>query len=276
MTRSGPALEIEDLQLRFGGAPEATLRGVSMRVDAGEIVGVVGESGSGKSLTALTVLRLEPPGAVVSATCLRVAGRDLRIPTRQDLQAVRGPEVSMIFQDPMAALSPTRRIGDQIGDVLHRHRGQRGRAGRAEAENLLEAVHIRDPRDLLRRYPFELSGGMRQRVLIAMAFVSQPRLVLADEITTAIDASLRRVVLDLIVAQAAASGAAVLLVSHDLNVIRSVCRRVYVMRAGEVVEAGPVEAILTAPQAAYTRMLIAAMPELHAPRRPLLATEAAP
>ena len=273
MTVQAPVLEIQDLRLRFEGVREAALRGVALRVDPGEVVGVVGESGSGKSLTALCALRLEPPGASISAARLVVAGRDLRAPTRDDLRAIRGADVSMIFQDPMAALSPTRRIGDQIADVLLRHQGLRGPVSRADAEGLLEAVQIRNPRDVLRRYPFELSGGMRQRVLIAMAFIGRPRLVLADEITTAIDAGVRRVVLDLIIAQATASGAAVLLISHDLNVIRSVCNRVYVMRAGEVVEDGLVESILSTPQAAYTRMLIAAMPELHPPRQPLLPAE---
>jgi peptide/nickel transport system ATP-binding protein len=178
----------------------------------------------------------------------------------------------MIFQEPMTALSPTRRVGDQMADLLIAHQGLSRADALTHAAGLLERVQIRNPRQVLRDYPFQLSGGMRQRVLIAMAFAGRPRLVIADEITTAIDATVGRAVLDLLADWARDIDAAILFISHDLALVGRFCQRVVVMQAGRIVEEGPADRVIQSPQHPYTRLLRAALPELGKPGHPLLAS----
>ncbi len=273
-----PILEIDDLRLAFAafGGPQRALRGVSLQVAAGEIVGLVGESGSGKSVTAMSVLRLLPrDGHVVEDGRIRFRARDILAMSDAAMREIRGREISMIFQEPMSALNPTRRIGLQLEEVIRRHQPLSPAQARERAIELLNEVHIADARRLLRRYPFELSGGMRQRVMIAMAFSCNPALLIADEPTTALDVTGQKQVLLLLREQARARGTAVLFITHDLAVVSQLCDRVYVMRAGEVVEEGPTGQVLLRPSHPYTRGLLRGLPENGRPRH-LLPTLAQP
>ncbi len=263
-----PALVIEGLALRFVGhdAVHDALRGVSLSVGAGEIVGVAGESGSGKSITALSVLRLLPPQAQLKAARLEVFGRDILSLPAPDLQDVRGAQVAIVFQEPMTALNPVLRIGVQMCDVLLRHTAMTPAEAKALSLDLLRDMKIDDPERVFAAYPHELSGGMRQRVMIAMAFSCRPRLIIADEPTTALDVTVQAQILNLLRARAKATGTAVLLISHDLGVIAQLCDRLYVMHRGEVVEHGPARAVLRGPQHPYTRQLLNALPDGKPPR----------
>ncbi len=261
------ALEIDDLRVSFD-TPAGEVRavdGVSLRVAPGEALGLVGESGCGKSVTALSVLRLvpSPPGRMVSGRVL-VAGRDVASLSDAELRALRGGAVGMVFQDPMTSLSPLRRVGDQMLEALRLHRRVSRREGLALAERMLARCGIADPRRCLRQWPFRLSGGMQQRVMVATAMICGPRLLLADEPTTALDASVRAMTLD---AMKSACGpeTALLLVSHDMAAVRRCCSRVAVMYAGRIVESGPVDEVLRLPRHPYTAALLAAHPSLHPP-----------
>lgn len=262
-------LEIQNLSVRFPGGAAPALSDFNLTLQPGEIVGLAGESGSGKSLAAFCALGLPPPNAAVAARRLRVDGIDMLGDERRR-RSVRGARAAIIFQEPMSALSPTLRIGRQMRDVLEAHAGLRGAAAKAEALRLLHNVQIHDPELVLARFPFELSGGMLQRVLIAMAFATRPALVIADEITTAIDASTRGAILDLLTGVARGAGSAVLMISHDLGVIRRTCDRLVVLRSGQIIEEGPTDRVLEAPERDYTRALLAALPDRHPPRRPML------
>jgi len=264
-----PVVNIDNLSLAFVGFEEtvAALRGISLHVQAGEIVGLVGESGSGKSATAMSILRLLPTAkARYTKGRIEVLGRDVLATPERDLQDMRGADVSMIFQEPMTALNPVLRVGEQISDVILRHRDMPRTAALALAENLLCDLKIADPARTLKAYPHELSGGMRQRVMIAMAFSCHPKLIIADEPTTALDVTVQAQILALLKERAVATGTAVLLISHDLAVIAQLCDRVYVMYRGEVVEHGPTAQVIGRPQHAYTRALLNALPEGKAPK----------
>lgn len=263
-------LIIEGLSVRFPGQANPVLDNFSLSIAAGEVVGLAGESGSGKSLTAFCTLGLAPADAIVEARRLLVDGVDV-LASEQACRSVRGARAAMIFQEPMTALSPTRRLGRQFADVLGAHRKLRGAAAHAEAVRLLEMVQIAEPVQALRRYPFELSGGMLQRALIAMAFATRPALVIADEITTAIDASTRGAVLTALTATARDAGTAILMISHDLGVLRQTCDRLLILRHGVIVEEGATAQVLEAPRSDYTRTLLASLPERGVPRQPLLA-----
>ncbi|MFT0531961.1 ABC transporter ATP-binding protein [Castellaniella hirudinis] len=260
-----PILDIQNLSLAFpvfGGTVQA-LNGVSLRVLPGEIVGVVGESGSGKSVTAMTALRLLPPGGYrVLQGCARLKGEDVLAAPEAVLRQWRGRRAAMIFQEPMTALNPTRRIGDQMAGVLRVHqRGLGRREALAQAESLLREMMIPDPAQVLRAYPFELSGGMRQRVMVAMAFSCQPDLLIADEPTTALDVTVQRQVLQLLRHHARARKTAILFITHDMAVVSQLCDRVYVMYAGAVVEQGPTRDVLRDPRHPYTKGLLDGLPE---------------
>ncbi len=263
-----PALRIENLSVSFVSPDEAhtALRGISLTVGAGEIVGVAGESGSGKSVTAMSVLRLLPAQAQLKADKFEVFGRDVLALSAPELQDLRGAHVAIVFQEPMTALNPVLRIGVQMTDVLLRHTTMTPGEAETLSLDLLRDMKIDDPARTFASYPHELSGGMRQRVMIAMAFSCRPRLIIADEPTTALDVTVQAQILSLLRARAQATGTAVLLISHDLGVIAQVCDRLYVMHRGEVVETGPARAVLRRPQHAYTRQLLAALPEGKAPR----------
>ena len=261
-------LDIRDFRLAFDGyeGTAQVLNGINLAVDEGEAVGIVGETGCGKSVLARSILRLNPspPARVVSGN-IRFAGRDVLAMDRAELHALRGAGIGMVFQDPATYLNPVFTIESQLADVLRAH-GMRGRKEtRSRSLQLLESVQLRDAAELLRRYPHELSGGMRQRVLIAQALAGNPRLLLADEPTTALDVTIQGQVLALIADLVARLGLTLVLISHDLGVIGAICRRVVVMYSGTIVEDAPAEEIFAEPRHPYTRGLLAAVPDLAKP-----------
>jgi len=233
---------------------------VSFEIHAGETLGIVGESGSGKSVTALSIMRLvQPPGRIAGGR-LVFKGRDLLTLDDREMQRVRGAGISLIFQEPATALNPVFRVGDQIAETLLVHRRATRREARTRAIELLRAVRITDPDARVRDYPHQLSGGMRQRVLIAMALACQPSLVIADEPTTALDVTIQAQILDLLREMKSALNLSLLLITHDLGVIAETADRVAVMYAGRIVETGPVREIFRRPGHPYTRALLASMP----------------
>ena len=254
-----PLLDVQNLSVTFGG-PSLAVDGVSVQVMAGETLGVVGESGSGKSVTAYSILRLlQPPGRIVSGS-VRFQGRDLLTLSEPEMREVRGAGISLIFQEPMTALNPVMRVGDQIAEALLVH-GKATRAGaRERAIELLNAVKIPDAARRVRDYPHQLSGGMRQRVMIAIALACRPPLVIADEPTTALDVTIQAQVLELLRELKARYNLAILLITHDFGVIAEMADRVAVMFTGRIVEQGPVRDILRRPTHEYTRNLLAAVP----------------
>ena len=270
--RAETLLDIRDLSLEFRTArgPVHALNGVSLQVRAGEIVGVVGESGCGKSVTMAAATRLLPErSSRVTGGSVRLFGRDPFAMSERELQEVRGRKVSTIFQEPMNALNPTIRVGRQIVEVIRRHQGLDESAARRRAAALLADMLISEPERVLDAYPFELSGGMRQRVLIAMAFSCEPRLIIADEPTTALDVTVQALILGLIRTSAARLGTAVVFISHDMAVVSQLCGRLAVMYAGRVVEEGATADVLAAPAHPYTRALIRCLPGLALPKAPL-------
>jgi oligopeptide/dipeptide ABC transporter ATP-binding protein len=240
---------------------------VSFSIAPGETLGLVGESGSGKSVTCRSILRLVPrPGEILEGS-IHFDGKDVLALPARELRAIRGAEISMIFQDPMSSLNPVYTIGDQISEPLRMHRGMARRAARAEAEQLLDRVGIPSPRERFDAYPHELSGGMRQRVMIAIAISCKPKLLLADEPTTALDVTIQDQILSLLLDLQADEGMAILLVSHDLGVIAQTCDRVCVMYGGYVVEESPAAAIFERSKHPYTAALLRALPELAVDRK---------
>jgi ABC-type dipeptide/oligopeptide/nickel transport system ATPase component len=254
-----PLLDVQHLSVSFGG-PVLAVDDVSFQVMAGETLGVVGESGSGKSVTAFSILRLlQPPGRIVGGS-VTFQGRDLLSLSERDMREVRGAGISLIFQEPMTALNPVMRVGDQIAEALLVHgKATRGES-RARAVELLDSVRIPDAARRVRDYPHQLSGGMRQRVMIAIALACRPPLVIADEPTTALDVTIQAQVLDLLRELRARYNLAVLLITHDFGVIAEMTDRVAVMFKGKLVEQGPVRDVLRHPQHEYTRNLLAAVP----------------
>jgi len=265
-------LEVQDLRVSFGladtrGRPrrvEAVGRGaqgVSFAVPPNTTVALVGESGSGKSVTAMAIVRLLPRNAHCTGR-VTWRGEDLLQASNSRMQQLRGHEIACVFQDPMSSLNPVLSIGQQIAEPLVKHLGLARGAARRRAEELLAEVGISEPRRRLNCHPHELSGGQQQRVMIAMALACEPRLLIADEPTTALDVTIQAQILDLLNRLKAELGMAILFVTHDLGVVAEMADDVVVMRHGRVVEAGPAESLLTAPQAPYTRELLAAMPRL--------------
>ena len=272
---SARLLEINDLEVAFGhGARRVeAVRGVSLSVARGQSVGLVGESGSGKSVTALSVLRLLPyPFAQHPGGSIRLAGTELLTAPAHVMRAVRGARVGMVFQEPMTSLNPLHTIERQVAEVLKLHRGLTRRAARGRVIELLELVGIPDPAARLDAYPHQLSGGQRQRVMIAMALAGEPELLIADEPTTALDVTIQAQVLDLIDDLRRRLDMALLLITHDLNVVRKMATQVYVMTEGRIVEEGPTQRVLSSPAHPYTRRLLDAEPKGH----PLAAPRDAP
>jgi oligopeptide/dipeptide ABC transporter ATP-binding protein len=257
-----PLLAVEHLTTVFDTASGAVaaVNDVSFEIHAGETLGLVGESGSGKSVTALSLMRLVLPPGRIAAGRLLFKGRDLLTLDDREMQRVRGAEIGLIFQEPMTALNPVFRIGAQIAETLIVHGRATRRDATAKAIELLRAVRITDPEARIADYPHQLSGGMRQRVLIAMALACQPSLVIADEPTTALDVTIQAEILDLLREMKAALDLSLLLITHDLGVVAETADRVAVMYAGRIVETGPVREIFANPGHPYTRGLLASMP----------------
>jgi oligopeptide/dipeptide ABC transporter ATP-binding protein len=244
----------------LAAGPAPAVDDVSFEVRAGETLGLVGESGSGKSVTALSIMRLvQPPGRIAGGS-IRFKGRDLSALSESEMRKVRGAEIALIFQEPMTALNPVFTVGDQVAEALLVHGRATRRDAGARVVELLAAVRIPDPAARARDYPHQLSGGMRQRVLIAMAIACKPSLVIADEPTTALDVTIQAEILDLLREMKSAYDLSLLLITHDLGVIAETADRVAVMYAGKIVEHGPVRAIFRDPQHPYTRGLLASMP----------------
>jgi peptide/nickel transport system ATP-binding protein len=252
-----------DLMTPLG--PQRVVNGGTFVLDEGESLGVVGESGSGKTMTALALMGLTPDNARISGT-IRFEGRELVGLPEAAMLALRGDRIAMIFQEPMTALNPLHRVGAQVAEPLILHRGMAKTEALEQAVKLLDHVRLADPERASRAYPFALSGGERQRAMIAMAIGCSPRLVIADEPTTALDVTVQARILELIDGLRAESRMALLLVSHDLAVIAGHCERVIVMYAGFIMESGPVEAVLSEPKNPYTRALLEARPRPEAPR----------
>jgi peptide/nickel transport system ATP-binding protein len=269
----GPLLGIRDLKIRFGAAE--AVRGISLQVDEGEVLGLVGESGSGKSATALAILGLLGPATRVEGQILWRGSKheiDLLRQPAEAMRRLRGREIAMIFQEPMTALNPVMTIGRQVAEGARAHSPSwTGREAKRRAIAALEAVSIPDAARRYDDYPHQFSGGQRQRILIAMALINKPRLLIADEPTTALDVTVQAQVLDLLKDLQRQHGLAMLFISHDLAVVGQMAGRVAVMRAGQVVETGPCLRLLTRPEHPYTRSLLAAVPTMRTNRSQPLA-----
>ena len=256
-----PLLDVQHLTVTFErpGSVLTAVDDLTLAIESGETLGLVGESGSGKSVTALAVLRLlQPPGKVTTGTVL-FEGRDLLQLREAEMRSVRGRRISLIFQEPMTALNPTMRVGEQIAEALTAH-GASHEEARQRTVELLDAVHIADAGRRMHDYPHQLSGGMRQRVMIAIALACRPPLVIADEPTTALDVTIQAQVLEMLHELKRRFDLALLLITHDFGVIAEMADRVAVMRNGQLVEQGPVRQILRAPTHDYTRRLLSAVP----------------
>jgi peptide/nickel transport system ATP-binding protein len=257
-------LEIENLQTHFR-TPDGINRavdGVSFHVEAGETLAVVGESGCGKSVTAMSILRLipEPPGKIAGA--IRFNGKNLLDLSEVEMRSIRGNEISMIFQEPMTSLNPVLTVGRQIGETLRLHQGMSARQAEDRAIDMLKLVGIPEPERRVREYPHQLSGGMRQRVMIAIALACNPKLLIADEPTTALDVTIQAQILDLMRDLKHRVGAAIVLITHDLGVVAEVAERVVVMYAGRKVEEAKVGPLFRTPRHPYTQGLLGSVPKL--------------
>ena len=269
---TAPVLDIGDLHvaLRPGrDGPIPLLRGVSLTVAAGEVRGLVGESGAGKSMIARSIFGLLPGGARVTHGRMLFEGRDLAAISAAERRSLLGSKIALIPQDPMTSLNPVKRIGEQIGTLLRLKLNLDRKAALERSLDLLAEVAIRDPRRVLALYPHELSGGMRQRILIAIAFACSPRLVIADEPTTALDVTVQRQILRLIYDLQHRLGSAVLFVTHNFGLVAKLCQTVTVLYAGRVVEDGATATVLADPRHPYTRALLAATPRLDRPAESL-------
>jgi peptide/nickel transport system ATP-binding protein len=260
-------LSVHDLHVAIGHRENAAnvLRGASLEVEAGEVRGLVGESGAGKSMLGRAVLGLLPANAVITAGTILFEGRDLVAMPEPERRSLLGRRIALIPQDPMTSLNPVKRVGAQIAALLRHHLALSKRDALARAAELLAEVAIRDPQRVLELYPHEISGGMRQRVLIAMAFACDPSLVIADEPTTALDVTVQRQVLQLVERLRLRHGAAILFVTHDLGVVAKICRTMTVLHAGRVLEEGETADVLAKPRHPYTRALLAATPRADRP-----------
>ncbi|MCC7428113.1 MAG: ABC transporter ATP-binding protein [Alphaproteobacteria bacterium] len=271
---SAPLLEVRGLSTHFLGGSSVirAVDDVSFTIRAGETLGVVGESGSGKSVTALSIMRLipSPPGRIVAGE-IRYQGRNLLDASEAEMRKIRGKDIAMIFQEPMTSLNPVYTIGHQIAETVRLHEGLGRRDALDKAVEMLRTVHIPSPERRVHEYPHQLSGGMRQRVMIAMALACNPKLLIADEPTTALDVTIQAQILDLLNELKARFNMAILFITHDMGVIAETAQRVVVMYAAQVVEEAPVAELFAAPQHPYTQGLLRAIPriDLNAKKRRL-------
>ncbi|MBX3031329.1 MAG: ABC transporter ATP-binding protein [Chloroflexi bacterium] len=255
-------LEVRGLRTSFHtrhGVVRA-VTGVDFHVDRGEILGIVGESGCGKSVTSMSILRLVARPGIIDAGQVLFDGQDLLTLSDDAIRRIRGDRIAMIFQQPQSSLNPVMDVGNQIGEVLELHRGMKRTAARDRALELMRMVGIPDPARRLKNYPHEMSGGMAQRVMIAMALACEPELLIADEPTTALDVTIQAQILDLMRTLQAETGTAIILITHDLGVVAEMCDRVAVMYAGEIVEQTDVRSLFASPLHPYTQGLIGAVP----------------
>ncbi len=280
LTRHEPLLRVRDLTVTFRSRGRRDVRavdGLNLDVAAGSTVGIVGESGSGKSVTSLAALGLLGKRGVQVSGEVRFGGDDLLRMPDEELRALRGREIAMIFQDPMSSLNPVLTVGRQITEILERHRGLSGSQARERAAELLAQVGIADGSARLRNYPHQLSGGMRQRVMIAMALACEPRLLIADEPTTALDVTISAQILDLLRRLVKDTQTALVLITHDLGVVAGLCDEVHVMYSGRIVESADRRALFAQPAHPYTTGLLASVPRLDQPRGlPLLPIPGSP
>ena len=264
MPSTNALLEVENLQTHFA-TPDGVVRaveGLSFHINPGETVGIVGESGCGKSVTSMSILRLvpEPPGKIAGRITFQ--GRNLLSLSEKEMRDIRGNAISMIFQEPMTSLNPVLTVGKQIGETLRLHQGMSARDAEAKAVEMLTLVGIPAPGRRVRDYPHQLSGGMRQRVMIALALACNPKLLIADEPTTALDVTIQAQILDLMRDLKTRMGSAIMLITHDLGVVAEMAQRVVVMYAGRKVEEATVDEIFAHPMHPYTRGLLGAVPKL--------------
>lgn len=255
-------LEVKNLRTNFatGGGIVQAVRGVSLYVDAGEFIGIIGESGCGKSVSMMSVMQLLADNAAVRADAILFDGMDLQKQSRKQMRKLLGSSIGMIFQDPMTSLNPLYTIGNQLMEPLRQHQRMTRAAARARALEMLRLVGINEPEKRLKQYPHELSGGMRQRVMIAIAMCCTPKLLIADEPTTALDVTIQAQIMELMAELKDRFSTATILITHDLGVIASVCSRVMVMYGGKIMEEGSVEDIFYAPGHPYTEGLLRSVP----------------
>src|SRR5262245_41810765 len=253
--QSDHILDVDDLRtyIRTKGGVVRSVDGVSFSIRGSEIFGLAGESGSGKSMTAYSILRLLPPHGYIAGGSIRFGGRELGDLSESEMRDLRGNRIAMVFQDPMSSLNPVLKVGYQIREVLRQHRGMGSGAARAEAVRLLEMVEIPSARSRYRSYPHEFSGGMRQRVMIAMALACSPDLLIADEPTTALDVTVEKQILRLLQTLRRDTSAAILLITHNLSLMAEHCDRVAVMYAGQIMETADTATIFREPMHPYTR-----------------------
>ena len=262
-------LEIRNLRVRFGGF--TAVDGVDLEVAHGELLGIVGESGSGKSVSMMALMGLIDAPGIVSADALRFDGQDLQALSPAQRRRIIGRDIVMVFQDALNSLNPSHTVGDQVREVLRVHLGLRGATLEARVLELFERVEIPAPKSRLDAYPHEMSGGMNQRVMIAMAIACEPRLLIADEPTTALDVTIQAQVMELLTRLQREQGLSLVLITHDLAVVAQMARRVAVMYAGQVVETGEVDTLFEQPHHPYTAALLAALPEANKGARRLAA-----
>lgn len=256
-------LDVIDLNIEFNDhdRPETVVHDFDLHMEEGEIVGLVGESGSGKSMSALAIAGLLSRKEITKRGTIRFGEHDLLNCSRDELRKVQGDDIAMIFQEPMTALNPLKKIGWQVEESLRIHKNLSKEEQKKLAIKLLEDVELEHPEEVYNKYPHELSGGMRQRVMIAAALICDPKILIADEPTTALDVNVQAQIIELLIKINREKGTSILFISHDLSVIRSLCQRVLVMYKGRIVEEGPVDEVFNNPQNEYTKSLIAAIPK---------------
>jgi peptide/nickel transport system ATP-binding protein len=261
---NGPLLKVEDLRIALAGdgVTHSAVENVSFEIGRGEAFGLVGESGCGKSITALAVMGLLRRPLSVSGGRIVLDGREIQDASPAEMRALRGSRIGMIFQEPMTALNPLSPVGRQIAEMFVLHQGANWKEAMDRAEEALRQVHVPSPERRIRDYPHQLSGGMRQRVMIAIALACGPDLLIADEPTTALDVTVQAEIIDLMRELCAAKGTAILMISHDLGLVANMCKQVAVMYAGRIVESQPADAIFATPSHPYTQGLIDSLPRL--------------